>query len=115
AGTNGVPNLTASANPVIGTSPALLVGNSSGASTLAGLFFGFQRANQPTPFGGTALVQVLASTTLIVPAAGAQFALGIPNNGHLCGLVVDIQAVVVDAGASLGLAFTPGLELVIGG
>lgn len=115
AGTNGIPSLTASANPVLGTAPVVQMGNSSGTTTFGGLFFGFLRANQPTPFGGTALVQYIASITLSVAPAGVQFALGIPNDPDLCGLVVDLQAALLDPGASQGIAFTPGLEFVLGG
>jgi hypothetical protein len=113
-GTNGIPGLASSAIPQLGTTPLLLLGNSAGAATFGALFFGFARSSQPTPFGGTALVQFVASVSLGVPAAGAQFGFGIPNNPAYCGLIVDVQGVVLDAGASQGIAFTTGLELVVG-
>lgn len=114
AGTNGVPVLTASAAPVLGTSPTLGIGNSSPAATTGALFAGAQRANLPTPLGGTLLVDILASVTLAVPASGASVPMPVPNDPGLCGVVVDFQAVLLDAGARFGVAFTPGLEFVLG-
>ncbi len=113
-GTNGVPVLMASAAPVLGTNPDLLVGNSSGVATSGALLAGFARASQATPFGGTLLVQIVANTTLALPAGGARVPMPIPNDTSLCGGIVDFQCVVVDAGASQGIAFTPGLEFVLG-
>lgn len=114
-GTNGVPALTSSGNPVIGTVPSLLLGNSSPSGTLGALAFGLLRANVPTPFGGTALVQFITMVALPLPPGGGQLALSLPNDPNLCGVVVDVQGVLIDGGASHGIAFTPGLELVIGG
>ena len=113
-GTNGVPSLTSSANPVLGTTPAVLIGNSAGSTTLAALFLGLTATSVPTPLGGTALVVPLTSVGAFVPAAGAQVPFPLPNDPTLCGFVIDMQAVVVDGGASQGLAFTPGLEYVLG-
>lgn len=113
-GTNGVPSLTSSANPVLGTTPALLVGSSANASTLGGLVFGFQRDNVPTAFGGTALVQVLASVVVTVPAAGLAYPFPVPSDPAFCGVTVDVQSALFDAGASQGLALSAGLELILG-
>lgn len=113
-GTNGVPVLAASAAPILGTTPDLLVGNSLGTATGGALLAGFARAAQPTPFGGTLLVQIVVSTTLMLPAGGAPVPMPIPQDTSLCGGIVDFQCVVVDPGASHGIAFTPGLEFVLG-
>ncbi len=113
-GTTGIPNLGSSAYPVIGTTPVLLLGNSANVPTLGVLFFGVAAANVPTPWGGTALVLPLASIGLAVPAGGAQLPLPIPNDHTLCGFALYVQGIVLDAGASQDLAFTPGLELVVG-
>ncbi len=114
AGTQGVPALTASAAPILGTNPSLQVGNSLGATTPAALLAGFRRASQPTPFGGTLLVQIVANLTLTLPAGGGLVPMPIPSDNSLCGGVVDFQCLVLDAGASQGIAFSPGLELVLG-
>lgn len=113
-GTNGVPSLSASANPVLGTSPNVLVGNPWTQPTVAALFFGLSQANAPTPFGGTALVVPLTNVGVAVPLGGGQQAFPLPNDPTLCGFAVYMQAVVFDPGASQGLAFTPGLEFVLG-
>jgi hypothetical protein len=114
AGTNGVPSLAASSLPHLGTTPLLLLGNSAGTSTFGALFFGLQRANQPTPFGGTALVQVAASATLSLPPAGGSLPFAIPFVPAFLGTIVDVQGALLDAGAAQGIAFTAGLELLIG-
>ena len=114
-GTQGVPALVATGNPVLGSVLPVTVGNSAGIATFGAVFFGVQRANTPTPFGGTALLVVAADLSLAVPVGGAQLALTIPSSPTFCGVVVQLQAVVVDAGASQGLAFSRGLELGLGG
>ena len=114
-GTNGVPTLTASGPPSIGTARSMLLANSSGISTLGAYVFGLSRANLPTPFGGTLLVQSSASVTVVLPPTGGTQPFLIPFVLAYCGLLVDVQGVVLDAGAAQGVAFSPGLELTIGG
>lgn len=114
AGKNGVPSLASSANPAIGTAPNVLVGNSVNAATLGVLFFGLAPADVPTPWGGTALLQPLTSAGLALAPGGTQLPLAIPFGHSLCGFHLFLQAIVLDAGASQGIAFTPGLEYVLG-
>jgi hypothetical protein len=113
-GTSGVPALTSSAPPVLGTTPNLLLGNSAGPPTLGAIFFGDTPISVLTPWGGTALVLPVASIALAVPAGGAQVPLAIPSDPGLCGFSLYMQAVLVDAGASQSIAFTPGLLFVLG-
>ena len=113
AGGSGVPTLTTSALPRLGTSPDLRVGNSAGTTTAGVLVVGTARANLPTPVGGTLLVQPLAQVALGLPAGGIALPLAIPNVPSLCGTTLDLQAAMADAAASQGVAFTPGLELVV--
>ena len=113
-GTNGVPSLTSSGNPKLGTTPSVLIGNSAGAPTLASLFVGLMATSFPTPFGGTALVVPITNFVLFVPTGGGQVPIPLPNDPTFCGFVLDMQAVVVDGGASQSIAFTPGLEFVLG-
>src|SRR5262249_54193694 len=110
-GTNGVPTLTASAPPSIGTIQAMLLANPSGVSTVAAYIFGLSRANLPTPFGGMLLVQSSASVTVVLPPTGGTQPFAIPFVLAYCGVLVDVQGVVLDAGAAQGIAFSPGLEL----
>jgi hypothetical protein len=113
-GTSGVPQLTASANPVLGTSIDVILGNSRGTSTPAALIAGFMQVSLPTPFGGRLLVDPLAAITLTLPAAGLRVPQAIPSNLDLCGVSAFFQLVVVDPGATVGLAFSRGLELRLG-
>lgn len=113
AGGSGVPTLTASALPRLGTTFDLVVGNSAGTATAGVLVLGTARASLPTPFGGTLLVQPATQAVLALPAAGLTLPLAIPNVPGLCGATVDLQAAMADAAASHGVAFSPGLELVV--
>ena len=113
-GTNGIPSLTSSAAPVLGTTPNLLVGNSAGASTIAVIFFGDTPISAPTPWGGTALVFPFTSIAGVMAPGGSPFPLAIPLDHALCGYTLFMQAIVFDAGASHGFAFTPGLVYVLG-
>jgi Tol biopolymer transport system component len=113
-GTLGVPSLTASANPVFGTTFSVDVGNSLGATTSALLLIGLQRASIPTGAGGTILVDLLLSTPLSIPAAGLSLPATLPHDPALCGVTIDLQAIELDPGAAKRLAFTAGLELVPG-
>jgi Tol biopolymer transport system component len=114
AGTNGVPSLTARADPVLGTSLTLDVENSLGAATPATLFLGFGRASIPTAKGGTLLVDAFLFVPLALPAVDLPLSGSLPNDPTLVGLEVDLQAVEADPGAALGLSFTAGLELTLG-
>ena len=113
-GTTGIPSLTSSAAPVLGTTPNLLVGNSAGASTIAVIFFGDTPISAPTPWRGTALVFPFTSIAGVIAPGGSPFPLAIPPDSALCGYTLYMQAIVFDAGASQGIAFTPGLVYVLG-
>jgi hypothetical protein len=108
-----VPSLGASANPVLGTTINLLAGNSLGAATQAALVIGVQQTSLPF-LGGTLLVVPLVAPPVNVPAGGAQLPLGIPLDDNLCGVPVLVQVLLLDGGASQGVAFTRGLRLDLG-
>jgi len=113
-GTNGIPSLTSRADPVIGSTVTLDLTNSSGNYTVALLLLGFQRAQIPTSWGGELLLVPSLGLLLAIGPGGAVIAGDIPSDDTLCGLAIDAQALEVDAGASEGVSFTPGLELVLG-
>lgn len=113
-GTLGVPTLAASAAPVLGTTPDVLFGSSASSPAAAVLFLGVASANVPTPFGGTALVQPLTSVGLLLPPTGAAVPFPVPASSQFCGFEVYAQGIVLDGAAAAGLAFTPGLALVVG-
>jgi Tol biopolymer transport system component len=114
AGTHGIPSLTASADPVFGTTIAIDLGNSRGAATFGLLLGGLQRASIPTNAGGTILVDSRVRIVITIPAAGAALPWSIPRDEQLCGLLLDVQVLELDEGAAHDLSFTPGLELALG-
>jgi hypothetical protein len=109
-GTDTVPELSvALGRPLLGTSLLLRIGD-SGAATAGVLLIGFQ----PTSvlfFDGTVLVVPTFSQN-VVPGQFAVF--GIPNRSSLLGQSVYLQAIEIDAGASLGLSFSRGMEMRMG-
>jgi WD40 repeat protein len=114
SGTLGIPNLTASANPVFGTTFDVDVDNSLGAATPALLLAGLNQASIPTSAGGTLLVDILLIAPIVVAAGGDALSASIPQDPALCGVSLDLQVLEADAGAPHGISFTPGLDLVFG-
>lgn len=114
-GTGGVvPSLTSSALPILGSTITLQGDNTSGGPSVGAFLYGFRAASQATPFGGTLLVDLIEADTVSVPGATGTTMLTVPNNPAICGFSLFSQFVVGDAGASHGIAFSPGLELVLG-
>ena len=113
-GTNGVPSFTSRADPVLGTTVTLDLGNSYGIATVGVFIVGFQRTAIPTNWGGDVLADPLITRVLPLPASGASFSDQIPIDDELCGFTVDLQAIEADPGAVKGVSFTQGLELVLG-
>jgi len=113
-GTLGIPQFTASADPIQGTTITLNLDNSMGFNTIGILFIGLARANISTKLGGTILVVPILVVPLGIPAGGLPLPGPISNDPAFCGLTVDLQVLESDSGASKGVSFTPGLELVFG-
>jgi WD40 repeat protein len=113
-GTLGVPTFTARANPVLGTTVALDLADSSGLWSYGVLFVGLQRANLHTSFGGDLLVLPLFTEPVALPPVGAMLFLDLPGDDSLCSVAADLQVLEADPGATKGVSFTPGLELVLG-
>jgi hypothetical protein len=114
-GTLGVPTITSSANPVLNTTITVTISNSLGSNTFTVVILGFGKVSIVTGKGGTLLVDPFLFIPASLPAGG----LGLtgtlpPMDPALCGLEVDMQALEVDGGASKGLSFTDGLELILG-
>ncbi len=115
-GTNGIPNLVASAIPAFETTITLTIDNSAGAPTVALMIAGFAQASIPTRAQGTILVSppwILIA--LALPAGQLLFPAIVPTDVRYCGLKVDLQVLEQDFGASRNISFTPGLELTLGG
>ncbi len=114
-GTSGVPSLSVSALPLIGSTVDLQIGNKSGAPAPSCLLVGFGMTSMPSLFGGTVLVEVDGMVSLgDVPPAGMSEPWTIANDSALCGMELYTQLIQLDAGASDGVAFSAGLRLVIG-
>ena len=113
-GSYGIPAFFASSDPVLGSSLVLAIANSQGAATFGVLFLGTQRASIPTSFGSDLLVQPLFAYGLALPSVGFNLNGAVPADPRLVGVTVDLQVLEADQGATRGVSFTPGLELVLG-
>jgi hypothetical protein len=113
-GTLGVPTNVASADPVLGSTITVTISNSLGANTPGLVLIGLAEASVGTNKGGTLLVVPLLFVPLLVHAAGEPLSGTLPNDPALCGVAVDLQTLELDAGASNGVSFTPGLKLLLG-
>jgi hypothetical protein len=113
-GTNGVPTITARANPVLGESLTLDLSNSYVNQTAGLLFVGFTRTSIHSGWGGDLLVVPALTISIAIPPSGLAFTGILPHDDRLCGFAVDLQAIEADPGAARGVAFTAGLELILG-
>jgi hypothetical protein len=115
-GAFGVPQLTADHAPAIGSPITIIADNSALLQSIPGwLVIGFTRASIPTGLGGTLLVIPALVLPVTLPALVPLHLEGsIPDDPALVGSSVMLQLLEADPGASRGVSFTPGLELVIG-
>jgi hypothetical protein len=113
-GTYGIPTFTASTDPVFGATISLDISNSLQFWTVGFVLVGADRASIPTRAGGTILVDWVLITTVPLSANGYSIQGTVPFDPALCGATADLQVIELDAGASAGLSFTPGLELFFG-
>lgn len=114
AGTLGIPSLTASANPVLGDSIGLDVGNSLGFWTVGFLIIGSSDASIVTSAGGTLLVDPAVIVPFVVWPAGYSIPADVPADIGLLGVAAYLQVIEIDPGAPYGASFTPGLQLILG-
>jgi hypothetical protein len=113
-GTLGVPSLTASAPPALGTTFGVQFASSTAGAAPAFVLLGDLSGYQPTVWGGVALVKEPLLVPLVIPAGGFSFPYAVPSDTSWIGQSQVLQLVVADPGASAGLAFSPGLRLVFG-
>ena len=109
-GTFYEPTLTPLVDPVFGETLDVQLTNSSPASTTAIVFVGFSATDLPTGSGGRLYVVPFATVPVPLPPSGTTLSAELP------GILTDVyvQALVLDPGASDGVAFTSGLQLRIG-
>ena len=86
----------------------------SGVTTPACVIFGLQRDSAPSQHGGTFLVSSFAEVGVVLGPTGTDLPAQLPCLPLWCGQTITIQAVVFDPGASEDIAFSRGLELVLG-
>jgi hypothetical protein len=82
-GTLGIPTFTSSANPSLGSTITLSIGNSLGANTTGVLAIGLTQASLGTGFGGTLLLLPMSFFTISIPAAGLSVPGPIPTGRKL--------------------------------
>jgi hypothetical protein len=118
-GTNCIPSLTASGNPVICETITLDITNCLGQDTPAIVLVGLAPASIPNPSGGTVLVAPpWVFKPFMLPAAGISLPLPVICDTAFCGLAVYMQALEYDPGApgpNHDVSSTKGLTLVLGG
>ncbi|HET6162387.1 MAG TPA: calcium-binding protein [Planctomycetota bacterium] len=113
-GTNGIPSLVSSANPVLGSSITLAFDDSYGIWTVGIALFGLQSASIPTTKGGTLLVQPFLIELASLPPSGGAISGTVPRDATLYGVSLFAQVLELDPGAAYGMSFTPGLQLTFG-
>ncbi|MFO0983634.1 MAG: hypothetical protein U1E76_18215 [Planctomycetota bacterium] len=113
-GTGGiVPEFFAADYPLIGKPLVLDIRNSRGTNTQAVILAGAAPASLPTKMGGVVLVFPQVIVPIALPAAGAQVTANVPAD--LCGVSLYLQVLEIDPGASVGVSFSRGLCLTLGG
>ena len=93
---------------------SISIANSIGSWTPAVLAVGPTRASIPTRAGGTLLVDAPTWFVEAIPPLGLTLPFTTPFDIALCGVSVDLQCLELDAGATDGISFTPGLEWTFG-
>jgi len=113
-GTLGVPSLVASADPVMGTTIQLQLGNSLGNYAVGFLLVGTEQISIPTGVDGTLLVFPRFVQPILVAPEGISITGAVPLSDALAGIHFYMQALEIDPGASSGVSFTSGLDLALG-
>jgi Tol biopolymer transport system component len=113
-GTHGVPSFTSQQFPSFGATVTVDLANSYGAPTVGFLALGFQRASLPTNWGGDLLTLPFLIAPITFSYGLDSFTGTLPDDIALCGTTIDLQGIEADPGATFGLSFSAGLELVIG-
>jgi hypothetical protein len=113
AGTLGVPDLDVTAEPVLGQSFGLLIGNSNPAPAAALLHVGFVQAALPAK-GGTLYTLPWQSIPILLSGPVNLYQFSLPLDLGLTQLELYLQVTTPDPGAPVGISFTNALKLVLG-
>jgi probable HAF family extracellular repeat protein len=113
-GTRGIPAFTTLNDPILGTTITLDVQNSYGQPTAGLLLIGFRQADLHSSWGGDLLLLPALTLPITFSFGSDSFTGALPYDDALVGVEVDLQVLEFDPGASKGISFTPGLDLVLG-
>ncbi len=100
--------------PRLGTTAMLGVLNHLATPTSIAILASGERAHLVSGFGGQLLTELQYIESAALPVPGLLIPLVIPNDATLTGARLYAQIVALDSGARYQLAFSRGLELVIG-
>jgi hypothetical protein len=115
SGTAGVPAFTSSAAPVLCTDIQLKLARSAPSPAGAVMFLGLASAELHTDWGGRLLVLPSVEVPVFLEHATQSYSVSVPCEPFFCGLTFYVQALELDPGASKGVSFTRGLQLLVGG
>jgi hypothetical protein len=113
-GTLGIPAFTAQSRPVLGSSLTLDLANSSASYAVGLVLVGYQQATIHSAWGGDLLLIPANANLIGMSPYGTAITNSLPTDDALCGFEIDLQALEADPGATKGVSFTQGLELVLG-
>jgi hypothetical protein len=115
AGSQGAPTLQLDAPPRLGTTPNIIMGNSSGQPAIGLLISGWtsQRTTGPAVLGGPLLVNSTVQDPVQLSVTGGTKPLPIPSSTPLLGHSFLVQLLHHDVGANYSVAFSPGLRACI--
>jgi len=115
-GAIGVPSIYLTGTPAIGQQADLQMVTVRASAEFAIVALGFAPTSQPTPFGGTLLVQAASTATFVTPPMPTAFALVLrfPPLPALVGGRLYAQFAHSDPTAAQAWAFSRGLELIVG-
>jgi arylsulfatase A-like enzyme len=115
AGELGVPSLTLSASPVLGTSFDILIGNSASSPTMAFQVFGWatQHVEGPTVAGGPLLLSPWVVLGDLIPVGGMAKPFSLPNHPGFVGATLRVQVAELDAATQYGVSWSRGLRMYL--
>ena len=113
-GTLGIPTLSVSSPPLLGSEFDVELGNSAGVPTVGILLAGFTAIDIHGSWGGSLLVKPVLVFNVSLDVSGGTLPVELAYDPTLAGLHVYCQGLEVDHGAQKKLSSSPGLELVLG-
>ncbi len=109
-GTNGAPELSLTAPPVLGSSLSLKVTSSSPRSELGAVFFGRNSSFIDSPWGGPFLIRPSTVYVFTLKVPDTYLSFKIPDDSRIKGLSLVLQLFQEDPGAPAGIASSRGLR-----